>query len=88
MCQQNGVVVPSDVSDLLTQETTPSTAKSPRGVGVGGAGEEKATGLDELRQLLLSGRKKVTELLHVVMCTLFGFTFVKQILFFFYFRKL
>ena len=59
LCQQNGVVVPSDVSDLLTQDVPPAS-KSPRGVGVGGADEDKGNGLDELRVLLLSGRKKVS----------------------------
>ena len=60
LCQQNGVVLPSDVSDLLTQENEANVSKSPRGVGVGGAIEEKGSGLDEFRQLLLAGRKKVS----------------------------
>ena len=61
LCQQNGVVVPSDISELLMQESSVSPRIwSSRGVGVGGSGEEEA--LDELRQLLLSGRKKVCSL--------------------------
>ncbi|XP_019860577.1 PREDICTED: protein transport protein Sec16A-like [Amphimedon queenslandica] len=59
LCQQNGVVLPTDISDLLTQqENEDNLSKSPRGVGVGGAIEEKGCGLDEFRTLLLAGRKK------------------------------
>ena len=58
LCQQNGVVVPSDISELLVQESSLSPQLlSPRGVGVGRSGEEGA--VDELRQFLLAGRKKV-----------------------------
>ncbi len=58
ICQQNGVLVPSDISDLLMKEASLPTAKSPiRGVGVGGVTEDDA--LNEFRHFLLSGRKKV-----------------------------
>ena len=61
LCQQNGVVVPSDVSDLLMKEVSPPTVRSPRGVGVGGVDKEESddTALNELRHLLIAGRKKV-----------------------------
>lgn len=62
LCQQNGVVVPSDLSELLMQESSASPRVcSPRGVGVGGSGGEEA--VDEFRQLLLYGRKKVTTIM-------------------------
>ena len=67
LCQQNGVVVPSDISELLMQESSVSPRMwSSRGVGVGGSGEEEA--MDELRQLLLSGRKKVRHSVHPCVC--------------------
>ena len=60
MCQQNGVLVPSDISDLLMKEASLPTAKSPvRGVGVGGVKETEDYALNEFRHFLLSGRKKV-----------------------------
>lgn len=83
MCQQNGVLVPSDISELLTRESSLLTSKSPiRGVGVGGVKETEREddALNEFRQFLLSGRKKVskwfqnesTTVVHVdVQCTIF-----------------
>ena len=62
MCQQNGVLVPSDISDLLMREASLPMSKSPiRGVGVGGVKdtEKEDDALNEFRQFLLSGRKKV-----------------------------
>jgi hypothetical protein len=68
LCQQNGVIVPSDISDLLLQDVS----KSPRGIGVGGAGESKENDLDEFRNLLLSGRKKV---FYQIVCYCFSLTY-------------
>ncbi len=53
LCQQNGVVMPTDVADLLMRERT-TTFKSSTHLGSQGQPEC----LDELRKLLLSGRKK------------------------------
>ena len=53
LCQQNGVVVTSDVSELLTKGST-SIALSRTHVGVG----DQEEALESIRQLLISGRKK------------------------------
>jgi hypothetical protein len=53
LCQQNGVVVPSDVADLLVKDL-PLTFKSSSHLGAQGQQES----LDSLRNLLISGRKK------------------------------
>ena len=55
LCQQNGVVVNSDISDLLLQDSPPAAAKSVPQVGVSTTQEES---LESLRQLLFAGRKK------------------------------
>ena len=60
LCQQNGVLVSSDISELLTMES--DTSKSPgRGIGVGGVkeAEKQEDALNDFRQYLLSGRRKV-----------------------------
>ncbi len=60
LCQQNGVLVPSDISELLTRELDTPISPS-RGVGVGGVKETERDddALQEFRLCLLSGRKKV-----------------------------
>lgn len=56
LCQQNGVVVNSDISDLLLQDSSPAAAvKSVPQAGTGTTQEEP---LETLRQLLFAGRKK------------------------------
>lgn len=50
LCQQNGIVMPSDVADLLMKDR-PLTFKSSMHLA-------QVESLDSLRQLLLSGRKK------------------------------
>ncbi len=60
LCQQNGVLVPSDISELLTRGLDTPISPS-RGVGVGGVKETERDddALQEFRLCLLSGRKKV-----------------------------
>ena len=60
LCQQNGVLVPSDISELLTKGLD-TPISPPRGVGVGGVKETERDedALQEFRLYLLSGRKKV-----------------------------
>lgn len=53
LCQQNGIVMPSDVAELLVRDC-PLTFKSSPHFGTQGQQES----LDSLRNLLLSGRKK------------------------------
>lgn len=63
LCQQNGVLVSSDISELLTMELNIEMSKSPgRGVGVGGVkeAEKQEDALNDFRQFLLSGRRKVS----------------------------
>ena len=63
LCQQNGVVVPSDISDLLMNHSMTTPSEPLRGVGVGGATDEQNSEMiGDLRQLLLAGRKKVNAL--------------------------
>ena len=50
LCQQNGVMVPNDVADLLMEGRTLAIKPS--------SSQSMDAGLDSLRQLLLSGRKK------------------------------
>ncbi len=54
LCQQNGVVVPSDISELLMRDRMPF-GKSATHIG---AGVDRQEALDTYRQLLLCGRKK------------------------------
>jgi hypothetical protein len=56
LCQQNGVVVNSDISDLLLQDSPPAAAKSVSQAGVSSTTQEES--LETLRQLLFAGRKK------------------------------
>ena len=53
LCQQNGVVVASDISDLLTRE---KTMVIPTQTHMGGGDQEVA--LEDIRQLLIAGRKR------------------------------
>ena len=53
LCQQNGVMVPTDVADLLMNDC-PLSIKSSTHFGV----QDQQESLDSLRQLLLSGRRK------------------------------
>ncbi len=54
LCQQNGVVLSSDIAELLMKDRTPF-GKSATHVG---ASVNREEALDSYRQLLLSGRKK------------------------------
>ena len=54
LCQQNGVVVPSDVAELLMRDRTVAVNSSTH---IGGSGSREES-LDAFRQLLLAGRKK------------------------------
>ena len=54
LCQQNGVVVASDISELLTREKP--TSVIPARTHVGGGDQED--GLESVRQLLIAGRKR------------------------------
>ena len=54
LCQQNGVIVPSDVADLLMRNRSPVVKSSTNAVGT----QDQQESLDCLRQLLFSGRKK------------------------------
>ena len=55
LCQQNGVVVTSDISDLLMKDTSASVVKSSPQQSVGVTQGES---LDAVRQLLFAGRKR------------------------------
>ena len=55
LCQQNGVIVTSDVSDLLIKDVNPSVVKPVPQTSAGATQDES---LDILRQLLFTGRKR------------------------------
>ena len=55
LCQQNGVVVSSDISDLLLKDSPPAVIKSVPQASISTTQDEV---LETLRQLLFAGRKK------------------------------